>query len=490
MRLRMDLHVWTRAFFVSTLFSFHAFSEQHSSAARVDFDTYLKEVSEKGLEAKFEDLEVRSARESENRAGRLMDPEINIGRQNVPIMKQNMSTMSTSENRSLSPSWNLQLTQNFPWPGTLGHESSAAEKRTKLAKTGAQLSKLERVSGAGEFFVDLVAAEKNIAIEKLSLDEASRVLKWTENRFSLGKSSHHEVIQSRIEREVLATNLATLMSEFLNMKDQAAQLMGRARANEIEFVFEYPKLIQKDEQADLYKESLDAERGAVVEDLQAERKRTLPSFMLSLMLMQEDTGMVMGGAMVGVKVPIFSHGVRRSLESEKEIALTRAAQSSALYEQKKVIARAQNDRRISQIHANLKVVDASLIPAAQSHLEQVGEEYAQGKAQLSLITEARRNLLRLRQAQNALRAASAKSELLRVQIEAGLLDNASSYVIPQIPQTQGMNAMSGMNEMPSSKMKMKTKSTKKPTQKMQKPNMNKMGEDDMDKKPMSRGMGM
>lgn len=456
----------------------------------LDYHTFVDLVEKNHPEQSLNQLAISRALEAEKKAGVLMDPELSIAREEIPLRSNGMgSNMSGS-----GPMWKLNLTQTFPWPGTLAAEEAAAKASTDKAQAEVRLSTAQRVLDAKDFFIRLIAISKIAEVQRESLNESTMVLKNAETRLRHGTGSHHDLIQAENEKVVLSLNLSALEADIQNLKDYVAQLVGRDDATGVKFVMDYPASYVTKSSANetgpkienLKKRELEAARHEASMMLEAERKKSLPSFMATGMLMEEDSGMRTYGFMAGIKVPLYSGTVRKAVESEKAIVSSQSSEELAWHEKRRHLASLQNKRRHEAVSANVQGLKNEIVPNSKQHLQSLAIEYGQGKGSFAGVNTARKLLLRYQLAQVMAERDLALVGISREKIEAGLIDPEINQTTPQLPtaeMTSGME-VSGTQGMPekNGSMSRKVPMDRKP---MSKPNMQPQGEDE----PASKGTG-
>lgn len=464
--------------------------QREMNQAVVDFDTFV-DLIEKSHPQKSIDLLIESrATQLENKAGTLMDPEISLGREKIPLTTPMGEEMFESQ-----AAWTLNITQMIPWPGTLRAENVAAQASVSQTKINTKFKAAERIFNGKEFFIRLVAASRMRDIERKNLADSLTILKNSETRLRHGIGSHHELIQAQNEKTLLSLNLDAIEVDFLNLKDHAAQWIGKSDGSEVTFILNLPKKYTLYSQlaassqsldtktSDLTQQSLTAKQNESIAQLELERKKTLPTFMLSGMLMQEDKGMRMYGFMAGIKIPIYSNSIRTSIENEKLIVTQKTAEELIWHDKRKHLAKIQNDRRKMAVAAQLKSLEKEIVANARQHLKTLDLEYAQGKSSFVQVNEARRLLLRYELAKVAAERDFALAILSEERIDAGLIETEIDLPTPQLASpamtNMGGESMSnGMGKSMNQSAPMKKESKRIP-----------MGQEEDESTPNVGGMG-
>ncbi|MEY4066535.1 MAG: hypothetical protein RIR26_2743 [Pseudomonadota bacterium] len=438
-----------------------ALAQPHSSAKAtanegsipgpVNFQEFIQKVASNHPERSIDQTSVERTRAAERKSGRLIDPTIAIGRERQPFgsarrMDAGMDPMGKPENNSTDEAaWTLSVTQLFPWPGALRSETNAAEKQTEIAKLRLDAADALRVFEAKELFVDLTTKARLISNEQENLKETQRILDSARARFSQGIGIQADVLSAQNEKMLLAANIESLKAEFDNLASRGKQLMGLSSTAEVTFNLALAEFSSgssgvgkrnssiRNPGTDYTQRQIQSTTEAASADIAAERKRSLPEIMTLVMLMREDSGMKMFGAMVGIRVPIFSGGTREALSTEETIVRQKASQEISWHEQKKSLANAQTARRSMTLKKNLELLKKEIVPNAQQHLSSTLAEYAQGRGTINAVNESRRSLLKLQATQITLEQDITLADLSMERIQAGFVDGEIDVPISGMP---------------------------------------------------------
>ncbi|MGE0175108.1 MAG: TolC family protein [Oligoflexales bacterium] len=416
--------------------------------APITLSSFIEAVAKTHPDAVIEERNLARAKEIERRSGLLPDPQLAIGRNDVPL-SQSMQTEPIEEMAKESAQWQISLSQSFPWPGTLGAESKAAQASTDVTKLNAEITRLQRIFGAKELFLRLVQLSKTIEIQKANLKVVESIRDFSHDRFKQGIGSHLEFLQTHSESAVLRRNLANLEADLRNIKREILVQMTKQNQDDVDslvFDLNWPdnagsSLTSKDI---VQKSLLRAKEGELARN-ERDYRRTLPSFMATGMFMQQDSGMRMYGAMVGITVPIYSNIQRSSLSNEGSLLEDNAEQKQAWHLKRKQLASTQVKEKIQQIEENLKALREEIIPSIKSHAQAATVEYSQGNTSINSVIDARRNLLNLEMAEVQTLEALHRANIAAQKIDVGLIDEVD-FVVPQLPMP-GANTMSMGNEM-------------------------------------------
>lgn len=446
----------------STILLFFMQAVSFATSAEVTFDlkSFIAAVERNPAFNESDSQALLQAREAENRAGKLPNPELMFGRQNQPLGGSGMAApdmgASTQSNTGSAPTWVLQATQSLPWPGALENQKHAAKAALALQDALRSQTRLERRFEAEALFLAMVSQNETLLAEKEALGQQVTLLRIVAARLPLGLATHHDLIQQEAEGDILVARIASLETEMLILKDEAGFLMGRTHSNGLLFSLERteptspsrpspPQPVAND--PDLTRATLEARRRALTARLESESSAVKPMFAASGMLMREDSGSFMGGLMFGLSVPLYSGGLRNSFDTEKEIVLRGNALDLDLHERRKNLALTQNLRIHTRMTESISMLETRLLPNAQAHLTQLTSEYGQGRSDLTAVSQGRRSLLKLRRSLIALRARQADAALARKRIQAGDESALAPMTVPMLETAFDDMSMKSPNAM-------------------------------------------
>ncbi len=479
-----------------------AAGSEGSAQENITFEKFVEAVLSHHPQRFIDEKGLARVKEGLNRAGVLPDPQIKIGRDEVPLRGRFQPELMMAKEAKGGAEWQLELSQSFPWPGTLASEERLAQTSVSAAEANNELLALMRRIEAEELYLKIVRTDKLLAIAKSNFTAVDSLRKLASEKFKQGVGSHNEFLQAHSESGVLRTNVSALEADLINLKRHALLLIGDKRMtspNTVTFSLEWPDSLvgpvinqEKINDRDLIRQKIQREKENQLARQDSAYRRTLPSFMASGMLMQEDAGMRMYAAMVGVSLPVYSQGQRRSLNNEGLLTSELTERTLAWQDQRKALALMQADTRIAQIQANFKALEKEIIPPVKEHIEATMVQFSQGKSGISAIIDGRRVLLNLEVSKVRSMEALARARISIEKIKAGLIDETLDEEVPQLIGV-GSNAMSmpgggstgGMPSMPSGKENGAMKPSMSPSDAMK--NTDPVDEAEPEKSP---GMGM
>lgn len=446
----------------------HAAYSEEIPHRNITFETFVEAVLSQHPERSIDEKTLARAKEGSLRSGLLSDPQIKIGRDEVPLRGRLQPEPKMADEAKGGAEWQIELSQSFPWPGTLAAEERVAQTNVSTAETNISLSGLMRRFEAEELYLKIIRTDKLLAIEKANFLVVDGIRELTHEKFKQGVGSHHEFLQAHSESGVLKTNVASLETNLLNLKLHALLLMGDpalSNPGSVSFAVDWPQSLispvnprEKKNGQDLVRQKIQLEQENQLARQDVEYRRSLPSFMTSGMLMQEDAGMRMYAAMVGVSVPIFSQVQRNSLNREGSLTQDQTNRSLAWQDQRKQLALMQTESRIAQIQKNYLALEQEIIPPVKEHIEATTVQFSQGKSDIAAIIDGRRILLNLEMSKVRTMEALARARLSMEKINAGLIDQELDEEVPQVIGASSAMSMTGasssgsMPSMPSGKI--------------------------------------
>lgn len=422
----------------------------------LNYETFVELVEAQHPEKALDQMRLSKVKEAELRAGILSDPQLSLGRDQVPLPRRYQKEPSDAIDKG-SAEWQVGLSQSFPWPGTLAAETHAARAQTSTAENDVKLSTTLRGFEAKELFLRLVRLAKTIEVQKASLKVVESTRDYAREKFKQGSGSHMEFLQTHSESGILKVNLRAMETDLLNLKQHALLLLDWndfSKPESAHFALEWPKdlpsvtsQINDPGSADTVRNRIVLMKDATRARQNADYDRTLPSFTASGMLMREDSGMRMYAATIGVSLPLYSSISRRSFTSESSIIEAEAASAVSWHDRRKDLALMQAESRKVQIEANLNLLRQEVIPPLKEHLESAVVQFSQGKADINTIIQGQRALLDLSVTEITTTEALALARLAVEKIHAGLIDAVLDLEIPQVSGIGGRSMNTGSSNM-------------------------------------------
>ncbi|MBC7532527.1 MAG: TolC family protein [Oligoflexus sp.] len=417
-----------------------AYSEGQTET-QLNFDSFLDAVEIQHPRRAIDDQDLERSRESSKRAGVLPDPQFNFGRDEVPFQGALQPEREMANKTKDAAQWKVGLSQSIPWPGTLAAEEQIAQSQIKGIEYTNKLYSLTRRIEAADLFLKIIRTGKLLKLQKENFKVVDGIREFTHEKFRQGVGSHHEFLQAHSESGILKINIASLETDLLNLKRHALFFINHpsiANPNDVNFSLEWPESLLKAssstelKQPDLVRSQIEQQQQLSLSRQNFEYKRSLPSLMASGEVMEEDSGMRMYGAMIGLTLPLFSNIQRSSITNENKVIQLQTEQQLAWQDRRKQLALLQAESRISQIKANLNTIAKDILPPIAEHIEATTVQFSQSKIDIGAIITARRTLLNLQVSEVRIIESLARAKLSLEKINAGMVDDELDQEVPQL----------------------------------------------------------
>lgn len=129
--------------------------------------------------------------------------------------------------------------------------------------------------------------------------------------------------------------------------------------------------------------------------------------------------MIMGGAMLGINIPIYSTAIRNSMEFESTLEQSSLQVELENYKQAKEIALNVMQKQINTTQGLLDKVTKVILPLVTEHLHAVEVDYAQGKIRIAQLVEAKQSALKQKENALNLQRQLLREVIKKAQINAG-----------------------------------------------------------------------
>lgn len=419
---------------------------------RVNYKKFVDFVARFHPEKPIDQLVLASSQVQEKKLGRLPDPQLTLSGEDFPLEQPMDQTASTMEEKTPQQKWRLNFTQSFPWPGTLEQERKKGATQSKKVEVAGNLEQAKRILRARELFIEMVTTQKLLKIERENLKEVENILLSAQTRLRYGIGSHHDSIEAHHEKILLNFTIEAMEANLEGLKDRAAQMMGRQSAGGIFFDLDSgmndehtsPQPIA---QEDLTKVQIALEEGVAREKKELDKFRASASFSAGGMLMKEGN-MNTYGIMVGFTLPLYSGGLRDSLDEEYLLAVKKSKGQQAFHDMQKAMVLKSLAKREKIAKAQFEGLKNQIVPSAQEHLRTIATEYGIGKTSFATVNTARRQLLRYQESKVYAEKELALIGVSRERIGYGILEMDIDRLMPNIAQGEnmggGMKAADGM----------------------------------------------
>ncbi len=419
-------------FLIISYFTFPLYSKEKNeiieNLSLMKFGEFLLAIDAKHPEIKLDKTILNIAHAQEEQSGYLADPMVNITRENMPLNSLS-KTPTANDMRIPDPArigWNVSISQQFPWFGTLSAEKMAAQANESISKLSVETQKMNRKFAAANLFLDFVALKKMWVLQIQNKREAEKLMHYAELNFSSQMSSHQEIFQFHNDLEFLKQEINITRTQIDNLQDEISFLIGQ-KANFADF----PSLKEIENNfsssADLTLKKIVAIKESAILKNESMQKNFLPKITTTFQMMRQDNGMVSTTAMLGINIPIYSPFVRSQIENEKSVNKETQSIEKDIYEEEKAIKLKQIDRKISLLENYIFTLNKIIIPNAKQHLKSGEVEYSKAKAIIFNLLKDKKSLIKYQFELVSSERAYFSYILQKEQIKSGiLLTNISS----------------------------------------------------------------
>jgi outer membrane protein TolC len=183
----------------------------------------LPDLIKEALKANPEIVAARKAVEAAQAriipARSLDDPELNLESWAIPI---NQPTNLNQANMHM-----VNLRQRFLFPGKLRLRGEVASQEEAMAVARYQAKEREVIAAVKKGYYELFMADRNIQITKEQLELHERVLRTTETRYTVGKTSQSDVVRAQVEHSDLINRLIVAEQERESAEARLNALLSR-----------------------------------------------------------------------------------------------------------------------------------------------------------------------------------------------------------------------------------------------------------------------
>lgn len=310
--------------------------------------------------------------------------------------------------------YNLMLSQQFPWCGTLRLRGEAAEEEVKVALAQLAAAELDAVAAVKRAYYDLAFNQQAETIFQENRRLASDFLELARTRYKTGATPQQDVLRadvaiSELDREIIRVGQALTLAR----ADLARQLHLSPESD----LRAIPGLPSADVPAEidrLYRLAVAARpelRGrlaAIARDareVELARQRYYPNITLGLSYMDMErtnavtprtaSGTPNVGLVVGFNLPIY----RQKLAAGVCEAQARAVADARMYEAERDATYREVKDLLTQVGAQRDILElfrASILPKSQQALKAAAADYQAGSVDYVTLISAWREVLQIR----------------------------------------------------------------------------------------------
>ena len=315
---------------------------------------------------------------------------------------------------------------NIPWPGKLSTAGKRALEEARAAGWRFQNAKLElrtRLLGA---YLDYALLAEDLRLKEADLGLLEQSAGVAETKVRSGSSSNAELLAARNERDLAASDLATLQSRVPGQAASINALLGRDPGEPIALPLQLPAeraLPYSDEEIASFISERNPEITALAHDVAARelavklmKQQYIPDFGLNV---QGDLEGLAQSLMAMATVPVVRReAIEASIrQARAELEASRAARQEAQNDLGASALMALYDLR--NVEREIGLLTNTVIPRAGQAVETARVEYRTGRIPLGDLIERQRAVLDLRVMLAELRIEREK-QLLEIEMAAGL----------------------------------------------------------------------
>ncbi len=359
--------------------------EENAHAGKLRMESLVDEALAENPRLKDARRQVKASELSVKPAGTLPDPTIAFGLAAAPVD-------TFAFDREPMTQKVISLTQPFPFPGKLNLSREVAQRQSQAMSRKLEILEDMTAFEVRKEFLEWAYIERAVEITQTNIRIMESFTEIASSKYSVGKAAQWDVLKAQVERSKLEDKLATLEQKSKTHRAKLAALAGREKPLEgspqiewtRDFSLKESRLIAtaEDNNPELaYYRSI-AEKAESSSKL-AKRQR-LPDFSLTLSYGQREDGEMNGttvdrpdfvGAMVGVKLPLYSF--------RKQKPLARAAEErsyGARMRFRNALLEIQSDvrdavYRIERAGNNTKLYRTGILPQARTTVQSAISSY-------------------------------------------------------------------------------------------------------------------
>ena len=338
--------------------------------------------------------------------------------------------------------YNLMLSQQFPWFGTLRLRGEAAEQDVKVALAELAAAQLDAVANVKRTYYDLHYSERAEAILLDNRKLASDFVTIARSRYAGGNSTQQDVLRAEVAVADLDRELIRIRQGIAEARSDLAQQLHVSPEAELRTLPEISTEAVPQEVDRLYRlaaaarPELKGRLAAIARDAKAvelARKRFYPNYTLGLSYMDMEKtnaqtpktagGFPNVGLFVGFNLPVYQSKYRAGVCE----AQARAVADAKLYDAERDSANREVKNLLTQARAGQDVLGlfrGSILPRARQALEAAASDYKNGNVDYVTLITAWREVLQV-QLQIAQVEAELRKSLASLERAVGAQINAN-----------------------------------------------------------------
>lgn len=331
---------------------------------------------------------VTAATERLASAGILPDPVLSLGLMNRPI-----SGFGTAEPMTMNQ---VQLTQDIPWPGTLGAmRREAASWALAESHDAAEVEAMLLAELLERYFV-LAATDRTLVILERNRDLLRDYFLVTTSRYEVGEAPQQDVLQAQVAVAMMSEEIIALGQQRRADAARLNALLGRT-AEAVVPAVELPQLGSELPSVDSLLRAAtsgrpalraaDARRQAATAGVAVAQRQRYPDLMLGAAWNQRPAFDDMASLMVGVRLPVRS-GSRQQPQIREREAMAAGADAAARDLTNQTWARLVESRAAAERARALgELYRTAILPQSGAAVEAALSGYRVGEVDYNTLVE-------------------------------------------------------------------------------------------------------
>jgi cobalt-zinc-cadmium efflux system outer membrane protein len=301
------------------------------------------------------------------------------------------------------------VNQTIVLGGKLGAAKQTAEQQRLQAATNVEAQRYRVLNAVHELYYEVLAAQRLVQVRRRLLELADDSVETSHQLGNVGQADRPDVLQAEVEEEQAGLALASAKQDYQALWQTLAATVGNpelALSRLDGNLEDVPELNQQEWLAKVLNESPqvkyaqeEAERATA--GLREAKKQPIPDLQISANISQDNepleplstrTGIV-GGAQVGVQLPIFNHNQGNVEKAKADVERSQAEMQRVQLGLRRQVSTLFRGYTIAQMTAN-RYRD-SMLPRAQKAYELYQANYRNMAAAYPQVLIAQRTLFQL-----------------------------------------------------------------------------------------------
>ena len=143
-----------------------------------------------------------------------------------PMLSYGVAPLTAGTNGGLTQ--NVDISQKFPWPGTLAARESAARFEAVAAERDVDVLRLQIVAQAKSAYAEWRFVDSALEIYHATQALLDELIATAQTRYAAGRATKQDVLQAELERSDLDNRLLRLLRQQASVQAQINALLNRA----------------------------------------------------------------------------------------------------------------------------------------------------------------------------------------------------------------------------------------------------------------------